>query len=200
MLCLVYDGPAADAALPIDVFAQTLRRYALRDPAMRARFEEHLVTAGTFVPPWLTPEVRRKRSHEAFDRAMSVAREQGFASAVSLFEGVRGECYAPAQIAVAVYELRETGDVQSALDRLDEVVRVAPRNVAARMQRAQLLAADAGRRVAAAADWLAVLREVGRAGAARSPRTTWPTPPAPASGRSGGSSRTSASSRPRGRS
>lgn len=162
MLCLLYDGPAADAALPIDVFAQTLRRFALRDPALRARFEEHVDRAGTFVPPWLSPEVRRQKSQHAFDRAMKVAREQGFAHAAPLFEGVRGECFAPAQIAVAVYELRELGDVESALGRLDEVVRVAPRNVAARMQRAQLLGQDALRRLDASADYLAVLRELAR--------------------------------------
>jgi tetratricopeptide (TPR) repeat protein len=162
VLCLTYEGAAAEAALPIDVFAQTLRRYVLRDLAMRARFEAHLVAAGTFVPPWLTPEVRRRRSQEAFDRAMKVAREQGFAAAAPLFEGVRGDCYAPAQIAVALHELRELGDVEGALDRLDEVLRVAPRNVAACLSRAQILMGDAGRRVEAAADWLAVLRELGR--------------------------------------
>lgn len=163
LLCLLYDGPAADAALPIDVFAQTLRRYALRDPALRARFEAHVGEAGTFVPPSLSPEVRRRRSQEAFERAMRMAREQGFAAAAPLFEGVRGDCFAPAQIAVAVYELRELGDAESALSRLDEVVRVAPRNVAARMQRAQILLQDPGRRVEAAHDWLTVLRELGRA-------------------------------------
>jgi len=163
LLCLLYDGPAADAALPIDVFAQTLRRYTLRDPALRAEFEEHLDRAGTFVPPSLSPEVRRQRSQEAFDRAMRMAREQGFAAAAPLFEGVRGDCFAPAQIAVAVHELREIGDAESALSRLDEVARVAPRNVAARMQRAQILLQDPGRRVEAAADWLAVLRELARA-------------------------------------
>jgi hypothetical protein len=162
ILCLMYEGSAADAALPIDVFAQTLRRYALRDPAMRATLDAHFEAAGTFVPPWLTPEVRRRRSQEAFDRAMKVAREQGFAAAAPLFEGVRGDRFAPAQIAIAVHELRELGDVESARGRLDEVLRVAPRNVAARMQRAQILAADAARRVDAAGDWLAVLRELAR--------------------------------------
>src|SRR5262249_39968666 len=104
LLCLLYDVPAADAALPIDVFAQTLRRFSLRESALRARFEEHVDRAGTFVPPWLSPEVRRQKSQHAFDRAMKAAREQGFAHAAPLFEGVRGECFAPAQIAIAVYE------------------------------------------------------------------------------------------------
>jgi Flp pilus assembly protein TadD len=176
LLCLLYDGPAADAALPIDVFAQTLRRFTLRDPLLRGRFEEHVDRAGTFVPPWLSPELRRQRSQEAFDRAMKMAREQGFAAAAPLFEGVRGDCFAPAQIAVAVYEMRELGDTESALSRLDEVVRVAPRNVAARMQRAQILLQDPGRRVEAATDWLAVLRELARArGDAEGPlSSTWP--------------------------
>jgi tetratricopeptide (TPR) repeat protein len=164
ILCLLYDGPAADAALPIDVFAQTLRRFALRDPGLRARFEAHVDASGTFVPPWLSPELRRQRSQEAFDRAMKMAREQGFSAAAPVFEGVRGDCFAPAQIAVAVYELRELGDAESALSRLDEVVRVAPRNVAARLQRAQVLAQDPGRRVEAAEDWLAVLRQLARTG------------------------------------
>ncbi len=164
VLCLMYEGPAADAALPIDVFAQTLRRFALRDPAMRARFEGHVERAGTFVPPWLSPEARRQRSQASFDSAMKVAREQGFAAAAPLFEGVRGDCFAPAQIAIALHEVRELGDTGSALGRLDEVVRVAPRNVAARMARAQILVSDASRRVDAATDWLAVLRELGRNG------------------------------------
>jgi tetratricopeptide (TPR) repeat protein len=162
LLCLLYEGPAADAALPIDVFAQTLRRFALRDPAMRARLDEHLDQAGTFVPPWLDPALRRQRSQEAFERAMKTAREQGFAAAAPLFEAVRGDCFAPAQIAVALHE-RGVGDVEGALSRLDEVVRVAPRNVAARMQRAQLLAQDPARAVDAAGDWLQVLRERARA-------------------------------------
>ena len=166
LLCLLYDGPVAEAALPIDVFAQTLRRFALRDPKLRARFDAHVQQAGTFVPPWLSPEVRRQRSQEAFDRAMKVAREQGFAAAAPLFEGVRGDCFAPAQIAIAVHELRELGEGESALGRLDEVVRVAPRNVAARMARAQVLLQDAGRRVDAANDYLAVLRELRRPDAA----------------------------------
>jgi Flp pilus assembly protein TadD len=160
VLCLLYDVPAAEAGLPIDVFAQTLRRYALRDPSLRTKFDDHVQRAGTYVPPWLSPEARRQRSQEAFDRAMRVAREQGFAAAAPLFEGVRGDCFAPAQIAVAVYEMRELGDTESALGRLDEVVRIAPRNVAARMQRAQLLMQDPGRRVEAASDWLAVLRSL----------------------------------------
>jgi tetratricopeptide (TPR) repeat protein len=162
VLCLLYDGPAADAVLPIDVFAQTLRRYALRDAALRAKFEAHVDAAGTFVPRSLSPELRRARSQQAFDRAMAVAREQGFAAAVPLFEGVRGDSFAPAQIAIAVHELRDLGDAEGALARLDEVVRAAPRNVAARMQRAQILMADAGRRLDAANDWLAVLREIAR--------------------------------------
>ncbi|MFT3764846.1 MAG: hypothetical protein QM820_04915 [Minicystis sp.] len=177
VLCLLYDGPVADAALPIDVFAQTLRRYTLRDPALRGHFEAHVDEAGTFVPPWLAPELRRRRSQEAFDRAMKMAREQGFAAAAPLFEGVRGDCFAPAQIAVAVYELRELGDTESALSRLDEVVRVAPRNVAARMQRAQVLLQDPGRRVEAANDWLAVLRELARVGGDDGPLSaTFPGP------------------------
>ena len=163
VLCLMYEGPAADAALPIDVFAQTLRRFALRDAGMRSRFDAHVSEAGTFVPPWLSPEVRRQRSQEAFDRAMDHARQTGFAAAAPLLEGVRGECYAPAQIALALHELRELGDAEGALGRLDEVLRVAPRNVAARLSRAQILVGDAGRRVEAATDWLAVLRELGRA-------------------------------------
>jgi tetratricopeptide (TPR) repeat protein len=162
LLCLLYEGPAADAALPIDVFAQTLRRFALRDPAIRPRLDEHLDQAGTFVPPWLDPALRRQRSQEAFDRAMKMAREQGFSAAAPLFEAVRGDCFAPAQIAVALHE-REIGDVEAALSRLDEVVRVCPRNVAARMQRAQLLRQDPARAVDAAGDWLTVLREVARA-------------------------------------
>jgi tetratricopeptide (TPR) repeat protein len=159
LLVLVYDGPAADAALPIDVFAQTLRRYALRDPALRARFDAHVMEHGTFVPPWLSPDVRERRSHEAFDRAMKAAREEGFASAAPLFEGVRGPFYPQAQIALAVHELRELDDAESALGRLDQVVKVAPRNVAARVQRAQILSLDPSRRVEAAADWFAVLKE-----------------------------------------
>jgi tetratricopeptide (TPR) repeat protein len=169
VLCLMYEGPAADAALPIDVFAQTLRRYALRDPAMRARFEAHVGEHGTFVPPWLAPEVRAQRSQEAFERAMKVAREQGFAAAAPLFEGVRGARYAEAQIALAVHELRDLEDAESALGRLDEVLRVAPRNVAARMQRAQVLVGDPSRRVEAASDWLAVLRELGQPDGERPP-------------------------------
>jgi hypothetical protein len=93
---------------------------------------------------------------------MRVAREHGFAHAAPLFEGVRGESFAPAQVAIAVYELRELGDVDSARRRLNEVIRVAPRNVAARMQRARVLVADSGRQVEAAADYLAVLREIAR--------------------------------------
>lgn len=162
LLCLLYEGPAADAALPIDVFAQTLRRFALRDPALRPRLDEHLDQAGTFVPPWLDPGLRRARSQEAFERAMKTAREQGFAAAAPLFEAVRGDCFAPAQIAVALHE-REIGDVEGAVSRLDEVVRVAPRNVAARMARAQLLAQDPARAVEAAGDWLTVLRARARA-------------------------------------
>jgi tetratricopeptide (TPR) repeat protein len=158
----MYEGPAAEAALPVDVFAQTLRRFALRDTGMRARFDAHVVEAGTFVPPWLSPEVRRQRSQEAFDRAMDHARRHGFASAAPFFEGVRGDLYAPAQVAVALHELRELGDSESALRRLDEVLRVAPRHVAAHLARAQILAADTVRRVDAAADWLAVLRELAR--------------------------------------
>jgi tetratricopeptide (TPR) repeat protein len=161
VLALMYDGPAADAALPVDVFAQTLRRYALRDPTMRARFDAHVTEHGTFVPPWLSPEVRERRSREAFDRAMRVAQKEGFASAAPLFEGVRGPSYAQAQIALAVHEVRDLGDQETALGRLDEVVRVAPRNVAARVQRAQILMTDPSRRVEAATDWFAVLTEVG---------------------------------------
>jgi tetratricopeptide (TPR) repeat protein len=159
VLALMYDGPAADAGLPIDVFAQTLRRYALRDPAMRARFDAHVTEHGTFVPPWLSPEVRERRSREAFDRAMKVAQKEGFAAAAPLFEGVRGPSYAQAQIALAVHEVRDLGDQETALGRLDQVVRVAPRNVAARMQRAQILMTDPSRRVEAASDWFAVLTE-----------------------------------------
>jgi tetratricopeptide (TPR) repeat protein len=163
VLCLLYDVPAADAPLPIDVFAQTLRRYALRDPALRTRFREHVDGAGTFVPSWLSPEVRRQMSQDAFDGAMRVAREQGFAHAAPLFEGVRGDCFAKAQVAIAVYEMRELNETESALRRLTEVVRFAPRNVAARMQRAALLRRDPSRKVDAAADYLAVLRVLSRA-------------------------------------
>jgi len=162
LLCLLYDGPVANAALPVDVFAQTLRRYALRDATMRARFEEHVDRAGTYVPEWLSPEVRSKMSLDQFNAAMRVAREQGFAHAAPLFEGVRGDSYAPAQLAVALYELRELGDRTAALRRLDDVIRLAPRNVAARMQRAGVLAKESGRQTEAGADYLAVLRELAR--------------------------------------
>jgi tetratricopeptide (TPR) repeat protein len=162
VLCLLYDTRAAEAPLPVAVFAQTLRRFALRDPLLRAKFEQHVDEAGTFVPAWLSPEVRRQRSQEAFDAAMRVAREQGFAHSAPLLEGVRGECFPAAQVAIAVYEMRELGDDDSALKRLNEVVRVAPRHVAARMQRANILMRDPGRRVEAATDYLAVLRESGR--------------------------------------
>ena len=162
LLCLLYDGPVTDASLPVDVFAQTLRRYALRDPALRNKFEEHVDAAGTYVPAWLSPEVRRQKSQDAFDAAMKVAREHGFAHAAPLFEGVRGDCFPSAQVAIAVYELRELGDATSALKRLNEVVRIAPRNVAARMQRAKILMRDSGRQVEASTDYLAVLRELAR--------------------------------------
>lgn len=162
VLCLLYDTRAAEAPLPVAVFAQTLRRFALRDPVLRAKFDQHVDEAGTFVPAWLSPEVRRQRSQEAFDAAMKVARDQGFAHAAPLLEGVRGECYAAAQVAIAVYEKRELGDDDSALKRLNEVVRVMPRHVAARIQRADLLMRDPGRRVEAATDYLTVLRECGR--------------------------------------
>ena len=162
VLCLLYDGPAYEAPLPVDVFAQTLRRYALRDPALRVKFDEHVDAAGTYVPAWLSPEVRKQKSQDAFDAAMRVAREQGFAHAAPLFEGVRGDCFPAAQVAIAVYEMRELGDHESALRRLNEVVRVAPRNVAARMQRANLFATDSSRKVEAANDWLHVLRELVR--------------------------------------
>jgi tetratricopeptide (TPR) repeat protein len=162
LLCLLYDGPVSDATLPVDVFSQTLRRFALRDPALRAKFEEHVDASGTYVPAWLSPDVRRKKSQEAFDAAMKVAREHGFSHAAPLFEGVRGDCFPQAQVAIAVYELRELGDTQSALRRLVDVVRAAPRNVAARMQRAKILIRDQGRQVEAATDYLAVLRELAR--------------------------------------
>jgi hypothetical protein len=158
----LYDGPTHEAALPVDVFAQTLRRYALRDQGLRAKFDEHVDAAGTYVPAWLSPEVRKQKSQESFDAAMRVAREQGFAHAAPLFEGVRGDSFAAAQVAIAVYEMRELGDHESALRRLNEVVRVAPRNVAARMQRANLFAKDSIRKVEAANDWLHVLRELVR--------------------------------------
>lgn len=165
ILGLLYEGPTASATLPVDVFAQTLRRYALRDSKMKQRFDEHVDAAGTYVPAWLSPELRRKRSQEAFDVAMKVAREQGFAQAAPLFEGVRGDSFPQAQIAIAVYELRELGDKVSALRRLNDVLQVAPRNVAARMQRARILMRDTSRRVEAATDYLVVLREVARADA-----------------------------------
>ena len=170
VLSLFYDKKSAEAPLPVAVFAQTLRRFALRDPLLRAKFDQHVDEAGTFVPAWLSPEVRRQRSQEAFDAAMRVAREQGFAHAAPLLEGVRGECFAAAQVAIAVYELRELGDDDSALKRLNEVLRVASRNVAARMQRATILMRDAGRRVEAATDYLAVLRECGRLDGEAPPR------------------------------
>src|SRR5262249_3253971 len=91
VLCLIYEGPATGAPLPIEVFSQTLRRFVLRDLTMRARFEVHVDRAGTFVPPWLAPEVRRQRSWAAYDRAMKVAREEGFDAASPLFEAVRGD-------------------------------------------------------------------------------------------------------------
>lgn len=162
VLCLLYDVPASEAPLSIAVFAQTLRRFAIRDAQLRGRFEQHVDESGTYVPAWLSPEVRRQKSQEAFEAAMKIARERGFAHAAPLFEGVRGDSFAPAQVAIAVYELRELGDVESAQRRLDEVIRTAPRNVAARMQRARLLGADSGRRVEAASDYLAVLREIAR--------------------------------------
>ncbi|MFS8064796.1 MAG: tetratricopeptide repeat protein [Byssovorax sp.] len=162
VLCLLYDVPANEAPLPVDIFAQTLRRYAIRDAQLRARFEQHVDESGTYVPAWLSPEVRRQKSQEAFEAAMKVAREHGFAHAAPLFEGVRGDSFAPAQVAIAVDELRELGDVERARRRLDEVIRTAPRNVAARMQRARVLVADTGRQVEAAADDLDVLREISR--------------------------------------
>lgn len=162
VLCLVYETRAAETPLPLTVFAQTLRRFALRDPLLRAKFDQHVDEAGTFVPAWLSPEVRRQRSQEAFDAAMKVARDQGFAHAAPLLEGVRGDCYSAAQVAIAVYEMRELSDDDSALRRLNEVVRVSPRHVAARMQRAALLMRAPGRRVEAATDYLTVLRECGR--------------------------------------
>jgi hypothetical protein len=170
VLSLIYERKGADAPLPVAVFAQTLRRFALRDPVLRAKFDQHVDEAGTFVPAWLSPEVRRQRSQEAFDAAMRVAREQGFAHAAPLLEGVRGASFAAAQVAIAVYEMRELGDDDSALKRLNEVVRVSPRQVAARMQRAALLMRDAGRRVEAATDYLAVLRECGRTDGDAPPR------------------------------
>lgn len=160
LLGLLSEGPIAGAQLPVDIAAQTLRRYALRSPELKARFDEHVDRAGTYVPAWLPPDERRQKSQEAFDAAMRVAREQGFAMAAALFEGVRGECYPEAQIAVAVYELRELRDPASALRRLGEVLRVAPGNVAARMLRAKVLMSDPGRPVEAASDFLVVLREL----------------------------------------
>lgn len=162
VLCLLYDGPVGEATLPVDVFAQTLRRYALRDGGLRGKFETHVDESGTYVPAWLSPEVRRQKSQEAFDAAMKVAREHGFAHAAPLFEGVRGDYFPQAQVAIAVYELRELSDATSALTRLNEVIRVAPRNVAARMQRAKILVRDSGRQVEAASDYLSVLRELAR--------------------------------------
>jgi tetratricopeptide (TPR) repeat protein len=166
LLCLLYDVPTWDAPLPVEVFAQTLRRYAIRDPLLRAKFDEHVDQSGSYLPDDLPPELRRQRSKEAFDAAMKVAREQGFALAAPLFEGVRGDSFAPAQIAIAIHELRDLGDNDSALRRLTEVVRVAPRNIAARMARARALLADPGRKIEAAIDYLAVLREVARPDAA----------------------------------
>jgi len=160
LLGLLAEGPIAGAPLPIDIAAQTLRRYTVRSPDLKGRFDEHVDRAGTFVPAWLPPDKLRQKSQEAFDAAMKVAREQGFATAAALFEGVRGECYPEAQIAVAVYELRELRETASALRRLGDVLRVAPGNVAARMLRAKTLMADAGRLVEAASDFLVVLREL----------------------------------------
>lgn len=162
VLCLGYEDERSRAQLPPEVFAQTLRRYALREAALKQRFDEHVEEAGVYVPPWLSPEVRRQRSEAAFEAAMQTARDQGFAHAVPLLEGVRGDCFPRAQVAIAVYEQRELGDRAAAMRRLGEVLRVMPRNVAARMQRASLLASDPGRRVEAAADWLSVLREAAR--------------------------------------
>lgn len=162
ILGLLYEGPTSSATLPVDVFAQTLRRYTLRDPKLKQRFDEHVDEAGTYIPAWLSPAVRKQRSQEAFDVAMKVAREQGFAQAAPLFEGVRGDYFPQAQIAIAVYELRELGDKASALRRLNDVIQVAPRNIAARMQRARILMRETSRRVEAATDYLIVLREVSR--------------------------------------
>jgi Flp pilus assembly protein TadD len=163
VLGLLSDGPLDRAPLPVDITAQTLRRYVVRNAELKGRFDEHVDKAGTFAPMWLPPDELRAKSQVAFDAAMKVAREQGFALAAPLFEGVRGECFPAAQIAIAVYELRELGDAASALRRLAEVVRVAPTNVAARMLRAKALMADPGRLVEAASDFLVVLRELTRA-------------------------------------
>lgn len=163
LLGLVSEGPIASAPLPVDIAAQTLRRYTIRVPVLKDRFDDHVNRAGTFVPPWLRPDERRQKSQEAFDAAMKVAREQGFAAAAALFEGIRGDCFPEAQTAMAVFELRELGDSQGALRRLGEVLRAAPGNVAARILRAKTLAADPGRLVEAASDFLGVLRELARA-------------------------------------
>lgn len=165
ILCLLYDVPSEEAPLPPEIFVQTLRRYALRDTGLRARFEVHVDEAGTWVPPWLTPETRRQKSQEAFDAAMKIAREHGFAHAAPLFEGVRGDCFPQAQVAIAVYELRELNDEEGALRRLNEVVRIEPRNIAARIQRANVLMRDPSREIEAASDYLAVLRELSQPGA-----------------------------------
>src|SRR6185295_17722205 len=81
LLCLAYETSVAEAPLPLDVSAQTLRRFTLRDPSLRGRFEQHVDEAGTYVPAWLSPEVRKQKSQEQFDAAMKVARESGFAHA-----------------------------------------------------------------------------------------------------------------------
>lgn len=162
LLCLLYDVPVQNAPLPVEVFAQTLRRYAMRNAGLKATFDEHMDEAGSFTPSWMSPAELRQKSEEAFDAAMAVARGSGFAHAVPLFEAVRGDSFPAAQVAIAVYEVRELGDAANALRRLSEVVRVAPRNVAARMQRAKLLMRDPSRLVEAASDFLAVLRELAR--------------------------------------
>jgi tetratricopeptide (TPR) repeat protein len=163
LLGVLSEGPIAAAPLPIDIAAQTLRRFTVRSPELKARFDEHVDRAGTYMPAWLPPDERRQKSQEAFDAAMKVAREQGFATAAAIFEGIRGESYPEAQIAVAVYELRELRETASALRRLGDVLRVAPGNVAARMLRAKALMEDPGRLVEAASDLLVVLRELSEA-------------------------------------
>lgn len=162
VLCLCYDQPRSEASLPSDVFAQTLRRFSVRDPALRQRFDEHMEEAGIFVPPWLSREALRQRSFDALSRALGLAREQGFAHAVPLLEAIRGDAHPQAQVTIALYELRELGDRAGARRRLDEVLAATPRAVPARMQRAQLLLSDPSTEVEAATDLLVVLRELAR--------------------------------------
>ena len=63
VLCLLYDVTATEAPLPVDVFAQTLRRFALREPSLRA-IPKSVITTRSSRPTrtlsglrsrWITP-------------------------------------------------------------------------------------------------------------------------------------------------